>query len=165
MDSYILTATLGWCVLAMESELVVFTVGHSTRTLEEFIELLQANKVTLVVDVRTAPHSRHNPQFNKENLPNHLKPTRHQIHPHPRHRRLTPTQTQHRKPRPRHRPARLRGLYANQRIHRATPKNRSVSTDKPRCFDVCGGVAVEVPQGSDFGCVGCAAYSGATHNQ
>jgi uncharacterized protein (DUF488 family) len=58
----------------MESELVVFTVGHSTRTIEEFIELLQANKVTLVVDVRTVPHSRHNPQFNKENLPNHLKP-------------------------------------------------------------------------------------------
>lgn len=51
----------------------MLTIGHSTRTLEEFTEMLKTYAVTLVVDVRTVPHSRHNPQFNKEALPDHLK--------------------------------------------------------------------------------------------
>ena len=55
-------------------ELTILTIGHSTRTLEEFIQLLNAYGVTLLVDVRTVPRSRHNPQFNKETLPNTLKP-------------------------------------------------------------------------------------------
>ncbi|MDD3949463.1 MAG: DUF488 domain-containing protein [Anaerolineaceae bacterium] len=59
--------------MAEKQELTVFTIGHSTRTLEEFVELLKAYGVTLVVDVRTVPRSRHNPQFNKETLPNTLK--------------------------------------------------------------------------------------------
>ena len=50
----------------------IFTIGHSTRTLEEFIELLKANGVNLLVDVRSVPRSRHNPQFNKETLPDSL---------------------------------------------------------------------------------------------
>lgn len=61
-------------VLAKESELTILTIGHSTRTLDEFVELLKAYGATLVVDVRTVPRSRHNPQFNKETLPNTLKP-------------------------------------------------------------------------------------------
>ena len=56
------------------SELVVFTIGHSTRTLDEFIGLLNTYGITLVVDVRTVPRSRHNPQFNRETLPDSLKP-------------------------------------------------------------------------------------------
>ncbi len=52
---------------------VVLTIGHSTRTLEEFIGLLQAHGATRVVDVRTVPRSRHNPQFNKASLPRALK--------------------------------------------------------------------------------------------
>jgi uncharacterized protein (DUF488 family) len=60
--------------LSRELYLTVFTIGHSTRTLEEFTEMLQIYGVTLLIDVRTAPHSRHNPQFNKEALPDHLKP-------------------------------------------------------------------------------------------
>ncbi len=47
----------------------VFTVGHSTRTVAEFIELLQAHGVARVVDVRTIPRSRRNPQFNIDALP------------------------------------------------------------------------------------------------
>ncbi len=54
-------------------ETVVLTIGHSTRTLEEFVQLLEAYGITLLVDVRTVPRSRHNPQFNKETLPNNLK--------------------------------------------------------------------------------------------
>jgi uncharacterized protein (DUF488 family) len=52
--------------------LLVLTIGHSTRSLEEFIETLQAHGVTLVADVRTVPRSRHNPQFNRETLPDAL---------------------------------------------------------------------------------------------
>jgi uncharacterized protein (DUF488 family) len=53
---------------------IVQTIGHSTRTIEEFIALLQAHAVTRVVDVRTVPRSRHNPQFNREILPVSLQP-------------------------------------------------------------------------------------------
>jgi uncharacterized protein (DUF488 family) len=60
--------------LSREPDLTVLTIGHSTRTLEEFTEMLQIYGVTLLIDVRTTPHSRHNPQFNKEALPEHLKP-------------------------------------------------------------------------------------------
>ena len=52
---------------------IVLTIGHSTRTLAEFIHLLQAHGVSRVVDVRTVPRSRHNPQFNKTSLPRALK--------------------------------------------------------------------------------------------
>lgn len=53
--------------------LLVMTVGHSTRTLDEFISLLQTHAVARVVDVRTIPRSRHNPQFNQDSLPDALK--------------------------------------------------------------------------------------------
>jgi len=59
--------------LAKEPELTILTIGHSTRTLEEFVDLLEAYGVTLVLDVRSVPRSRHNPQFNKETLPSSLK--------------------------------------------------------------------------------------------
>lgn len=52
---------------------IVLTIGHSTRAIEEFIRLLQAHAVTLVVDVRTMPRSRHNPQFNRDTLAASLK--------------------------------------------------------------------------------------------
>jgi uncharacterized protein (DUF488 family) len=52
---------------------IVQTIGHSTRTLDEFIALLKAHAVTLVVDVRTIPRSRHNTQFNEDSLPDSLK--------------------------------------------------------------------------------------------
>jgi uncharacterized protein (DUF488 family) len=45
-----------------------FTVGHSTRTLDEFVDLLRAAEIALVVDVRTVPRSRTNPQYNSEVL-------------------------------------------------------------------------------------------------
>ena len=60
-------------VLAKEPKLTILTIGHSTRTLDEFVELLEAYDVTLVLDVRSVPRSRHNPQFNKETLPSSLK--------------------------------------------------------------------------------------------
>jgi uncharacterized protein (DUF488 family) len=49
-----------------------FTIGHSTRPIGEFIDLLAASEVDLVVDVRTIPRSRTNPQYNREALPGSL---------------------------------------------------------------------------------------------
>ncbi len=46
----------------------IFTIGHSTRPLAEFIALLAAHGVTVLVDVRTVPRSRYNPQFNTDTL-------------------------------------------------------------------------------------------------
>jgi uncharacterized protein (DUF488 family) len=54
---------------------MVATIGHSTLTLETFIHLLQTYEVKQVIDVRTVPRSRHNPQFNRETLPDDLKAT------------------------------------------------------------------------------------------
>lgn len=45
-----------------------YTIGHSTRTLEEFVALLRVAQVTLVVDIRTVPKSRNNPQYNEDTL-------------------------------------------------------------------------------------------------
>lgn len=56
-----------------ETPPLVLTIGHSTRTLKEFIGLLKIHGATCVVDVRTIPRSRHNPQFNKTSLPRALK--------------------------------------------------------------------------------------------
>jgi uncharacterized protein (DUF488 family) len=46
-----------------------FTIGHSTRPTDEFVALLKAVEVRVVVDVRTVPRSRANPQFNRDSLP------------------------------------------------------------------------------------------------
>ena len=51
-----------------------FTIGHSTRTLAKFVDLLRESNVDLVVDVRSMPRSRTNPQFNLETLPKGLAP-------------------------------------------------------------------------------------------
>lgn len=47
---------------------LICTIGHSNRSIEAFIELLRGNEIVRVLDVRTIPRSRHNPQFNQEAL-------------------------------------------------------------------------------------------------
>ena len=56
-------------MVKQDSQPVVLTVGHSTRTLDEFIALLAAHSVSRLIDVRTVPRSRHNPQFNRDTFP------------------------------------------------------------------------------------------------
>ena len=51
-----------------------YTIGHGTRPLHDFVELLKSVAVTLVVDVRTVPRSRTNPQYNRDALPQSLEP-------------------------------------------------------------------------------------------
>ena len=53
----------------------IWTIGHSTRTIDEFISLLQANQIRLLVDVRSLPGSKRYPQFNKEALADSLGKT------------------------------------------------------------------------------------------
>lgn len=48
-------------------------MGHSTRTIESFTDLLKAHSINLLVDIRTIPKSRHNPQFNEGVLKKDLK--------------------------------------------------------------------------------------------
>ena len=49
-------------------KLPFFTIGHSNRSLEEFVGLLRAADISLLIDIRTIPRSRANPQFNQDTL-------------------------------------------------------------------------------------------------
>lgn len=51
----------------------IYTVGHSTQPFDKFLGLLQKQSVTAIADVRSAPYSRFNPQFNREDLRSALK--------------------------------------------------------------------------------------------
>jgi uncharacterized protein (DUF488 family) len=51
----------------------IWTVGHSTRSLEQLVDLLRGHGIGLLVDVRTVPRSRRNPQFNRDTLPGELE--------------------------------------------------------------------------------------------
>lgn len=51
---------------------VIYTIGHSTRTLEEFVRILHAYEIRKLIDIRTVPRSATNPQFNRETLPPEL---------------------------------------------------------------------------------------------
>jgi uncharacterized protein (DUF488 family) len=51
-----------------------FTIGHSTRSIAQFVELLEPNGIERVVDVRAIPRSRTNPQYNRDVLPGELAP-------------------------------------------------------------------------------------------
>ncbi|MBS0653023.1 MAG: DUF488 domain-containing protein [Verrucomicrobia bacterium] len=51
----------------------IFAIGYSTRPIHDFIELLQAHDIKMVIDVRTIPKSRHCPEYNKEQLKKTLK--------------------------------------------------------------------------------------------
>jgi uncharacterized protein (DUF488 family) len=57
-------------------QLPVFTIGHSTRTIPEFAAILAGGAVELVIDVRTIPRSRTNPQYNFDVLGSELEPSR-----------------------------------------------------------------------------------------
>lgn len=57
---------------ATPTEVGVCTIGHSNRPLDVFLDLLAINDIGCVVDVRTVPRSRHNPQFGNDTLPHSL---------------------------------------------------------------------------------------------
>ena len=55
---------------------LILTVGHSNRSIADFIALLKAHDVARIIDVRTIPRSRHNPQFNRDVLADSLRSAR-----------------------------------------------------------------------------------------
>ena len=57
------------------SPMLVHTIGHSTRTVAEFVALLKEAGVDLLVDIRSVPRSRRNPDYNLETLPGLLAPS------------------------------------------------------------------------------------------
>lgn len=50
----------------------IFTIGHSTRTLHELISIIDSQKLKLLIDVRTVPKSRYNPQFDQSRISKRL---------------------------------------------------------------------------------------------
>jgi len=63
--------------------LLIWTTGHSTRPIEEFLELLRTYGITMLSDVRKIPFSRRNPQFNQEALVESLEDSAIQYRHHP----------------------------------------------------------------------------------
>ena len=59
--------------VASQRPSAILTIGHSTRSLDEFVAMLKAHGVECLVDIRTIPRSRHNPQFNGDSLPAALR--------------------------------------------------------------------------------------------
>jgi uncharacterized protein (DUF488 family) len=57
----------------MPRQSTIWTLGHSTRQIDEFVDLLRAHQISLLVDVRTVPRSRYNPQFNTDALAQSLR--------------------------------------------------------------------------------------------
>ena len=57
----------------MPRQPTVWTIGHSTRPIDAFIDLLRAHRISLLIDVRTVPRSRYNPQFNRDTLAQSLR--------------------------------------------------------------------------------------------
>jgi len=53
--------------------MVIYTIGHSTRSINDFLDILRHYKINFIADVRRWPKSSHNPQYNKENLEKVLK--------------------------------------------------------------------------------------------
>ena len=68
-----MSASAATGAVTQDAPALVLTVGHSTRPIVEFIGLLAGNGVSHLLDVRTVPRSRHNPQFNRDTLPASLQ--------------------------------------------------------------------------------------------
>lgn len=58
----------------MAEPLAIFTIGHSTRSIPEFVDILRDGPADLVVDIRTVPRSRTNPQYNEDTIADALAP-------------------------------------------------------------------------------------------
>ncbi len=59
--------------MSTQTDTTVYTIGHSTHSIERFIEILSNHGIKAIADVRSRPYSRYNPQFNKEALAAALK--------------------------------------------------------------------------------------------
>jgi uncharacterized protein (DUF488 family) len=58
--------------MVIEMKYIVFTIGHSSHSIEKFLELIQEHNITAICDIRSIPYSQYTPQFNRENLKKEL---------------------------------------------------------------------------------------------
>ena len=59
-------------IAEVQNKTIIYTIGHSNHQIDIFISLLKRHKITAVADVRSAPYSRFNPQFNKDDFTSSL---------------------------------------------------------------------------------------------
>lgn len=76
MTGFALSAACQRPCLTKYNSMQILTIGHGTKSIDEFISLLKTYEIQRIVDVRTIPKSMHNSQFNKEILPKSLKKVR-----------------------------------------------------------------------------------------
>ena len=57
----------------MPEPIPIFTIGYGSRTLDDFVRVLQSYRIEFVLDVRSAPYSRFKPEFSKDALETHLR--------------------------------------------------------------------------------------------
>jgi uncharacterized protein (DUF488 family) len=62
--------------MSLSKEHIIYTIGHSTHSIDEFLKMLQSFEIKHLVDIRSFPGSKKFPQFNKENLEASLKENR-----------------------------------------------------------------------------------------
>jgi len=147
------------------SSVLILTIGHSTRTLEGFLDILRAHSVTRIVDIRTIPRSRHNPQFNQESLSESLKESGHRLHSNEATGWLASSQGRF----PEHGLEelllqRIRGLHANARIRGGHRPTGWASSRRSGCHHVCRGSALAMPSVVDRWCTMGPRTSGRTHH-
>jgi len=114
---------------------LIYTIGHSTRTIEEFVDILRGVDVRCVVDVRTIPRSRTNPGYNLDILPETLAGW--QI----RHRYIS--ELGGRRGRQKNVPPELNGFWDNQSFHNYA--DYALSGDFRAGLDELAGMARETP--------------------
>ena len=132
----------------------IFTVGHSTLPIERFVALLHTYGIERLVDIRTVPRSRHNPQFNAEALADALQGGEHRIRPAGLARRFAPSAeglAQHGLAQ--RKLSRLRRLHADRSVSeraRRAPSNEPTETCR---HHVRGSGAVAMPPFAGRRCV------------
>ena len=139
----------------------IFTVGHSTLPIEQFIALLHAYGIACLADIRTVPRSRHNPQFNGDALGRALKPENIDYVPLPalgglRHARKDSSNTGWRN-------KSFRG-YADymqtEAVRRGARNAHSHEPPETHCHHVRGSGAVALPSLAGGRCAQCARHPG-----
>ena len=139
----------------MPQQPTIWTVGHSTRPIDEFIDLLRAHEIRLLVDVRTIPRSRHNPQFNTDRLALSVERCRPQLSPHAGVGRPSKAEEGfHQQWMAQCQFSRVCRLYADGRILECNGRANDAKSARPKRDHVRGSCPVALPPIIDRRCAG-----------
>ena len=145
---------------------VVLTIGHSTHTWNDFRDLLRAHRVKRVIDVRSIPRSRHNPQFNRETLSDKAASRGDRLCAFAKARRLAPCATRFAE----HGLAQyliswLCRLYADLRIRSRVTAIDEIGRAEAERNHVCGSSSMALPPFAHRRCADCTWNSGRRHHE